>query len=89
MPMMIMPGANLQPPQYGWVGQHQQLVQQPAQPQPPPPETPSSAKPLFPGVWNDSRPPPPPGGPDLSAPPPPPPSEPEDKKTQTSCTCSP
>merc|ERR1719239_727897 len=92
MPMMIMPGANLQPPQYGWV-RHQQpqqhLVQQPVQPKPPsdpnppgtyapppppppPPDTPS-AKPLFPGVLNDSRPPPPPGGPDLSAPPPPPP----------------
>merc|ERR1719209_2434659 len=38
MPMMIMPGANLQPPQYGWVRQQQlqqHLVQQPVQPKPP------------------------------------------------------
>merc|ERR1719234_2914969 len=76
MPMMLMPGANLQPPtQYGWVRQQQQhLVQQPKPPSdpnppgtfapcpppPPPPDTPSSAKPLFPGVLNDGRPPPPP-----------------------------
>merc|ERR1719209_1135078 len=47
MPMMIMPGANLQPPQYGWVRQQQpqqHLVQQPAQPKPPSdPNPPGSA----------------------------------------------
>merc|ERR1719507_2817682 len=53
MPMMIMPGANLQPPQYGWVGQHQQLVQPPAQPKPP-----SDPKP--PGTFAPPPPPPPP-----------------------------
>merc|ERR1719220_266962 len=51
MPMMIMPGANLQPPQYGWVG-HQQLVQPPSQPKPPSDPNPS-------GTFAPPPPPPP------------------------------
>merc|ERR1719500_2282666 len=57
MLMMIMPGANLQPPQYGWVGQ-QQLVQQPAQPKPP-------TDPNPPGTF--ATPPPPPPLPETSS----------------------
>merc|ERR1719471_173422 len=79
MPMMVVPGAHLQPPQIGWMGQQQQQQQMmiqpsprptpPANPQPPPPPPPhpTSAKPLFPGLLNENKPPPPPG-----APPPPP-----------------
>ena len=78
MPMMIMPGASLQPPQYGWVRQQQPqqlLVQQPAQPKPP-------SDPNPPGTFAPPPPPPPPDTPSTkplfpgalndSRPPPPP-----------------
>ena len=64
MPMMIMPGANMQPPQYGWAGQlQQQQQQQLAQQQQKPPPLPD---PNPPGTM--VPPPPPPDDPSSAKP---------------------